>query len=234
MEKLTRLPPGFRFRPTDEELVVQYLKRKATSSPLPAAIIPEIVLGNHDPWDLPGCFEGEKYFFNLQEARYRNGNRSNRATRSGYWKATGREQAILCSKRNVIVGMKKVLAFHQVRYPGGARTHWFMHEYRLVDHEIMASTHIKNPTKSPLFQDHNWVVCHIFVKKKASRINEDMSQYYDNLQARNNDVVFVEMNHMMGGDSGSQSPTSSCITDLSDEECSKVEEANSNLIASSP
>ena len=54
MEKLMRLPPGFRFHPTDEELVVQYLKRKALSCPLPAAVIPEIDLGKFDPWDLPG------------------------------------------------------------------------------------------------------------------------------------------------------------------------------------
>lgn len=33
------LPPGFRFHPSDEELIVHYLKNKATSSPLPASII---------------------------------------------------------------------------------------------------------------------------------------------------------------------------------------------------
>ncbi|CAN1153279.1 NAC domain-containing protein 83 [Linum perenne] len=33
------LPHGFRFHPTDEELVVQYLKRKVYSFPLPASII---------------------------------------------------------------------------------------------------------------------------------------------------------------------------------------------------
>ncbi|URD93934.1 ANAC083 transcription factor [Musa troglodytarum] len=37
--RLTRLPPGFRFHPTDEELVVQYLKRKVFSCPLPASFI---------------------------------------------------------------------------------------------------------------------------------------------------------------------------------------------------
>lgn len=51
---IVRLPPGFRFHPTDEELVVQYLKRKAFSCPLPAAVIPEINLYDFDPWDLPG------------------------------------------------------------------------------------------------------------------------------------------------------------------------------------
>ncbi|KAK4413591.1 NAC domain-containing protein 83 [Sesamum alatum] len=48
-----RLPPGFRFHPTDEELVVQYLKRKVLSCPLPASIIPEVDVCKSDPWDLP-------------------------------------------------------------------------------------------------------------------------------------------------------------------------------------
>ena len=48
------LPPGFRFHPTDEELVVHYLKKKAASVPLPVAIIAEVDLYKFDPWELPG------------------------------------------------------------------------------------------------------------------------------------------------------------------------------------
>lgn len=48
-----QLPPGFRFHPTDEELVVHYLTRKLSSSPLPAPIIAELDLYKFDPWDLP-------------------------------------------------------------------------------------------------------------------------------------------------------------------------------------
>jgi hypothetical protein len=48
-----QLPPGFRFRPTDEELVVHYLRRRALSSPLPAAVdIPDVRILAHDPSDL--------------------------------------------------------------------------------------------------------------------------------------------------------------------------------------
>lgn len=49
-----QLPPGFRFHPTDEELVVHYLKKKASSTPLPVTIIAEIDLYKFDPWELPG------------------------------------------------------------------------------------------------------------------------------------------------------------------------------------
>ncbi|KAL3596366.1 hypothetical protein D5086_008003 [Populus alba] len=48
-----QLPPGFRFHPTDEELVVHYLKKKAASVPLPVTIIAEIDLYKFDPWELP-------------------------------------------------------------------------------------------------------------------------------------------------------------------------------------
>lgn len=49
-----KLPPGFRFQPTDEEIVFQYLRRKVFSCPLPASIIPELNVSKYDPWDLPG------------------------------------------------------------------------------------------------------------------------------------------------------------------------------------
>lgn len=50
----SELPPGFRFHPTDEELIVYYLCNQATSKPCPASIIPEVDLYKFDPWELPG------------------------------------------------------------------------------------------------------------------------------------------------------------------------------------
>lgn len=49
-----RLPIGYRFRPTDEELIVHYLKRKAFALPLPASVIPDFDVFHADPWTLPG------------------------------------------------------------------------------------------------------------------------------------------------------------------------------------
>ncbi|BBG93793.1 NAC domain containing protein 25 [Prunus dulcis] len=48
-----QLPHRFRFRPTDEELVIHYLKRKAASASLPVTIIAEVDLYKFDPWELP-------------------------------------------------------------------------------------------------------------------------------------------------------------------------------------
>lgn len=48
------LPPGFRFHPTDEELVGYYLKRKVEGLEIELEVIPEINLYKFDPWELPG------------------------------------------------------------------------------------------------------------------------------------------------------------------------------------
>lgn len=173
-----RLPPGFRFHPTDEELVVQYLKCKVLSCPLPASIIPEVDICKSDPWDLPGDLEQERYFFSTREVKYPNGNRSNRATSSGYWKATGLDKQILSSKgQRQLVGMKKTLVFYKGKPPHGARTDWIMHEYRLSNAETL-------PKNSP---QENWVLCRIFLKKRGARNEEDNNNNHNNLvDAMNN------------------------------------------------
>ncbi|XP_076894665.1 NAC domain-containing protein 83-like [Bidens hawaiensis] len=153
-----RLPPGFRFHPTDEELVVQYLKRKVQACPLPAAIIPEVDVCKSDPWELPGDCVQERFFFSTKEVKYPNGNRSNRATVSGYWKATGLDKQIFASKTNQVVGMKKTLVFYKGKPPTGSRTDWIMHEYRL------ATPQLEKPTQGM----ENWVICRIFLKKRGS------------------------------------------------------------------
>ncbi|KAJ6676433.1 NO APICAL MERISTEM PROTEIN EXPRESSED [Salix viminalis] len=80
---MNRLPPGFRFQPTDEELVFQYLKRKILSCPLPTSVIPDVNVCKYDPWELPGDMESERYFFCNKETKYPNGNRVNRSSASG-------------------------------------------------------------------------------------------------------------------------------------------------------
>ncbi|XP_021822663.1 protein NTM1-like 9 [Prunus avium] len=51
------LPVGFRFRPTDEELVNYYLKNKLEGSHA-ENIIDEIDILKFEPWDLPGKMDG--------------------------------------------------------------------------------------------------------------------------------------------------------------------------------
>lgn len=53
MEKIDDVMPGFRFHPTDEELVGFYLKRKIQQKSLPIELIKQVDIYKHDPWDLP-------------------------------------------------------------------------------------------------------------------------------------------------------------------------------------
>lgn len=74
---------------------------------------------------------GEKqwYFFNLRDRKYATGQRTNRATRSGYWKATGKDRRV--ARRGMLVGMRKTLVFYRGRAPKGRKTDWVMHEFRI-------------------------------------------------------------------------------------------------------
>ncbi|XP_021852891.1 NAC domain-containing protein 71 isoform X1 [Spinacia oleracea] len=130
------LPPGFRFHPTDEELVGYYLKRKVQGEEIELEVIPVIDFYKFDPWELPDKSflpkrDMEWFFFYPRDKKYPNGSRSNRATRAGYWKATGKDRKVVCESS--MTGYRKTLVFYQGRAPLGSRTDWVMHEYRLCD-----------------------------------------------------------------------------------------------------
>lgn len=144
--------PGFRFHPTEEELLEFYLKQHVSNSKknqqqqlrAPFDIIPTVHLYRHDPWDLPGlaaiASEREWYFFvprdggGARKHAAGNGGRPSRTTERGFWKATGSDRAVRCAadpKR--LVGLKKTLVYYQGRAPRGTKTDWVMNEYRLPD-----------------------------------------------------------------------------------------------------
>ena len=50
----TALAPGFRFHPTDDELVSYYLKRKVLGKPVRFDAIGDVDIYKHEPWDLAG------------------------------------------------------------------------------------------------------------------------------------------------------------------------------------
>ncbi|EPS58964.1 hypothetical protein M569_15848, partial [Genlisea aurea] len=59
--------PGYRFKPKDEELILDYLKRKVEKSNLPMDYIRDVELYGSDPDDLAAKYakvgDDEWYFF---------------------------------------------------------------------------------------------------------------------------------------------------------------------------
>ncbi|KAM3391795.1 hypothetical protein ACQJBY_013103 [Aegilops geniculata] len=159
------VPPGFRFHPTEEELVGYYLARKVAAQKIDLDIIQEVDLYRIEPWDLQErCGGGrggrgarqvaaedeqsssEWYFFSFKDRKYPSGTRTNRATAAGFWKATGRDKPVMSSRSRGVIGMRKTLVFYRGRAPNGRKTDWIIHEYRLQTSEH-APTQVRN---SPL------------------------------------------------------------------------------------
>ncbi|KAF0932022.1 hypothetical protein E2562_007829 [Oryza meyeriana var. granulata] len=155
------VPPGFRFHPTDEELLYYYLRKKVAYEAIDLDVIREIDLNKLEPWDLKDrCRIGtgpqnEWYFFSHKDKKYPTGTRTNRATTAGFWKATGRDKAIFLGNA-CRIGMRKTLVFYVGRAPHGKKTDWIMHEYRLDQDNLDV-------------QEDGWVVCRVFMKKNYQR-----------------------------------------------------------------
>ncbi|KAK1283761.1 NAC domain-containing protein 21/22 [Acorus calamus] len=153
------LPPGFRFYPTDEELVCHYLYKKVNNheelSQGGGGTMVEVDLHTREPWELPDgakLSRNEWYFFSFRDRKYATGSRTNRATKSGYWKATGKDRTVFEPVTRAVVGMRKTLVFYRGRAPNGVKSGWVMHEFRL-----------ENPHVPP---KEDWVLCRVFHKRR--------------------------------------------------------------------
>ncbi|XP_051177998.1 NAC domain-containing protein 68 [Lolium perenne] len=170
--------PGYRFHPTDEELVTFYLRRKVARKALRIEVIREMDIYKHDPWDLPkaSTVGGEKewYFFCLRGRKYRNSIRPNRVTGSGFWKATGIDRPIYSAaggNSGESIGLKKSLVYYRGSAGKGTKTDWMMHEFRLPPAAASAAT------ASPSMQEAEvWTICRIFRRTITYRKQQQHQQ----------------------------------------------------------
>ncbi|XP_004230640.1 NAC domain-containing protein 104 [Solanum lycopersicum] len=157
-----KLPPGFRFYPTDEELVVHFLQRKAALLPCHPDVIPDLNLYPYDPWDLDGkaMVEGNKWYFYSRRTQ-------SRITENGYWKSLGVDEPIFSTghnnNNNNIVGMKKYYAFYLGELPEGVKTNWVMQEFSLNSESSSGSSRSSSKRRTRSKIDYSgWVICRVY------------------------------------------------------------------------
>ncbi|OIV96213.1 hypothetical protein TanjilG_14890 [Lupinus angustifolius] len=178
------LPPGFRFYPTDEELVVHFLHRKASLLPCHPHVIPDLHLSQYDPWELHGTAlaEGNQWYYYSRRTQ-------NRVTENGYWKATGIEEAVVTRSSNKRVGMKKYFVFYVGEsIADGIKTNWIMQEYSLLD-----SASSTSKTKSHQKTDYSkWVICRVYEHNE----DEDEDEDEDGTELSCLDEVFLSLDDL--------------------------------------
>ncbi|XP_019199158.1 PREDICTED: NAC domain-containing protein 90 [Ipomoea nil] len=157
------ISPGFRFYPTEEELVSFYLHTKLEGNRRDIdRVIPALNIYDLEPWHLPrlsgelcaGDME-QWFFFVPRQEREARGGRPCRTTATGYWKATG-SPSYVYSSGNKVIGVKKSMVFYNGKAPCGRKTKWKMNEYRAIEEVVM-------PTSTVPKLRHEMSLCRIYV-----------------------------------------------------------------------
>ncbi|KAH0874309.1 hypothetical protein HID58_071671 [Brassica napus] len=173
----SQVPPGFRFHPTEEELLEYYLRKKISNIKIDLDVIRDVDLNKLEPWDIQEMCkigttpQNDWYFFSHKDKKYPTGTRTNRATTVGFWKATGRDKIIYSNGDRI--GMRKTLVFYKGRAPHGQKSDWIMHEYRLDENVLASSSNhddeVSVETCEVIGADEGWVVCRVFMKKSLCK-----------------------------------------------------------------
>ncbi|KAJ8899558.1 hypothetical protein K2173_018532 [Erythroxylum novogranatense] len=169
-------PPGFRFYPTEEELVSFYLRNKLEGGRddlnlVIDRVIPVLNIYEFSPWDLPQ-FSGEVcnrdpeqwFFFVPRQEREARGGRPKRLTDTGYWKATGSPSHVY-SNINQIIGMKRTMVFYMGRAPIGQKTEWKINEYKAI--QLREGSSSIATAHTMLMQEYS--LCRVYKKSKNLR-----------------------------------------------------------------
>ncbi|KAJ8754099.1 hypothetical protein K2173_001997 [Erythroxylum novogranatense] len=171
---LRKLPPGYRWLPTDEELV-DFLCKKVNIIPMPFHRIHEVDLYRFHPQELTDMYKRVRehdWFFFTSRSRYRLPG-GYRPAGDGYWISTGIDMSIP-RYRAIPVGYRKSLNYYEGKHPNVAKTKWKMHEYTLLA-PSSSTTAGEDQTKMK-----DWVLCRIY--KSRCKSNQDEDQHEEILE----------------------------------------------------
>ncbi|CAO2147705.1 unnamed protein product [Urochloa humidicola] len=166
------LPPGYRFYPTEEELLSFYLRhRLAGTRPEVEHFLPVVDIYSYHPSQLKAMAgaanvgDKEQWFFFCPRAeRELHGGRPARTTPSGYWKATGSPSLVYSASANRVIGEKRTMVFYEGRAPTGNKTRWKMNEYKAA-----AGDGARPLPGAPVRLRHEFSVCRVYISTGTLR-----------------------------------------------------------------
>ncbi|XP_072978974.1 NAC domain-containing protein 90 [Typha angustifolia] len=163
-------PLGFRFYPTEEELLSFYLHNKLENRRQDIErLIPVTDVYCCDPSLLPSMSgtasvrdQEQWFFFCPRQERESQGGRPTRTTPSGYWKATG-SPSYVYSTSNRVIGVKRTMVFYEGRAPTGSKTVWKMNEYKALQEGDLGV-----PNAPPRLRNE-FSLCRVYIKTATLR-----------------------------------------------------------------
>ncbi|CAH1448449.1 unnamed protein product [Lactuca virosa] len=189
-----QLPSGYRFCPTDSELIVDCLNAKIESREPPKCRLHEVNIYNHRPEELAEhhrSHENKWYFLTSRDRKYPKGNRPDRAVlgKLGTWRTTQKHKPVYDATSGQMVGHKGSLAY----FENDIKTMWLMHEYTINGPNLP----FENGDKL-----NEWVLCKIYKKvqtRKRRRGKEAMEEPISLPKRRrvseNNEINFSNDHH---------------------------------------
>ncbi|XP_050379648.1 uncharacterized protein LOC126796992 [Argentina anserina] len=165
---MTRIPVGFRFHPTDQELISYFLRKKVTEASTldrHRGIVRDFDLfGSTEPWKIWEMYGGHElfnqdlYFFTELKKASPNGKRFLRKIgSSGTWSETDASKLIKDEQEQKDIGRRRKLRYESKssKHHG----HWYLDEYSLLDSEL------------------DYVICRLRKNDKSSEWNVNKRKY---------------------------------------------------------
>ncbi|CAD5173617.1 unnamed protein product [Musa acuminata subsp. malaccensis] len=152
MEPVDLVPSGYRFLPTADELVVDYLANWVAGKPLPGRAVAFADVYGTEPWNLLGSDRKEGYFFAERQPKASGGSRVDRTAGTGSWLLNRRQEpvkSIVDGREIIVVGRRSYLSFKDGRRKNSG---WVMYEYEMCSStfETRVLCHVKKSSYQPI------------------------------------------------------------------------------------
>ncbi|CAL9755593.1 unnamed protein product [Musa acuminata subsp. burmannicoides] len=150
MDPVDLVPSGYRFVPTAEELVVDYLANWIAGTPPGRAVAFADVYGT-EPWNLLGSDRRQEVIFAERQPKASGCSRVDRTAGTGSWLLNRRQEPVksIVDGREIVVGRRSYLSFKDGRRKNSG---WVMYEYEMCSStfETRVLCHVKKSSYQPI------------------------------------------------------------------------------------